>query len=651
MDTNLGQVVLVKDINPGVSEYFFPRSDAYQLPNSSSPNSLVEFKDKLYFIAKDIDQGDAEAGDAGNELYVSDGTADGTQLLVDINPGKDEYGNINSSFSPYSPYSLVEFKDKLYFSADNGENGTELYVSDGTAGGTQLLVDINPGEDNYGNVRGSYPRGLVEFKDKLYFSANNGKNGTELYVSDGTAGGTQLVLDIYPGEDNYGNSDPSNLVEFKDKLYFSANNGENGNELYVSDGTAEGTKLLVDLNSEENDSGYPYGSDPSDLVEFNGKLYFSASDEEKGTELFVSDGTAKGTEVLVDINPTENDDGNPYGSFPSNLVKFKDKLYFSADNGENGSELYVSDGTPEGTQLVADIYPGENDYGGLNGSTPSDLVEFNGKLYFTANDDVHGYELYVSDGTPEGTQLVADIYPGLDNYDDPYSSNPSDLTVVGDELFFAAYNGEIGAELFKLTLSDLGGSVPIQLSGSDNSDDLLGGDGADSIQALSGQDTVDSGQGNDTIDGGDGDDRLTGNAGNDSLIGGNGNDTLTGDQGNDILNGGNGSDVLTGGNGGDRLTGGEDNDLLDGGIGNDTFDGGNGDDTFVLRVNDGSNTIVDFNLGGINGIGGDQLGLADGLQFADLSFTGNNILAGEEVLATLEGVNAERLQATDFAVI
>jgi ELWxxDGT repeat protein len=654
MDTNFGQVELVKDINPGVSDnpvgsfepapldpdrpYVPPPS---QVPDSSFPSSLVEFNDKLYFSAND--------GEIGSELYVSDGTTEGTQLVKDIDPGTNDYGYSNSS----SPYNLVEFKDKLYFSANNREVGNELYVSDGTAEGTQLLVDIYPGENNYG-ANSSSPGNFVEFNDKLYFSANNGENGKELYVTDGTAAGTQLVVDLRPGEDNYGDvsgSYPSGLVEFNDKLYFSANNGEVGNELYVSDGTADGTQLLVDLRSGEDPFGNIYGSYPSNLVEFNGKLYFSARDNEKGNELFVSDGTAEGTEVLVDINPGENNYGIPNGSYPSNLVEFNDKLYFSASNGENSTELYVTDGTSEGTQLVADINQGKDNSGYSYGSFPSYLVEFNSKLYFTANDSETGTELYVSDGTSEGTQLVADINPGLNNYSFPNGSFPSELTVVGDELFFSADNGETGDELFKLTLSDLGESAPIQLSGSDGSDDLLGGDGAESIQALGGQDTVDEGKGNDTIDGGDGDDRLTGNAGNDSLIGGNGNDTLTGNEGNDHLNGGNGSDVLNAGNGSDRLTGGEDNDLLDGGIGNDTLDGGNGDDTFVLRMGDGFNTIVDFNLGGINGIGGDQLGLANGLQFADLSFTGNNILAVEEVLATLEGVNAEELNATDFSVI
>ncbi|MEN9567191.1 MAG: Leukotoxin [Cyanobacteriota bacterium] len=396
---------------------------------------------------------------------------------------------------------------------------------------------------------------------------------------------------------------------------------------------------------------FPNSSSPGSLVEFNDKLYFSADDGASGGELFVSDGTAEGTQLLVDLRSGESNYGYSYGSAPSDLVEFNDKLYFTANNGESGRELFVSDGTAEGTQLLVDLRPGESNYGYSYGSSPSNFVEFNDKLYFTANNGESGNELFVTDGTAEGTQLVADIRPGENNYGYSYGSYPSELTVVGDELFFSADNGETGTELYKLTLDDSISETPALINGSNASDNLLGSDRSEQIQALSGQDTVDGRGGNDTVDGGDGDDLLTGGEGNDSLIGGNGNDTLNSGNGNDILLSGNGSDVLNSGNGNDRLTGGGDNDLIDGGIGNDTLDGGNGDDVFVLRSGDRSDTIVDFNLGGNLNIGGDQLGLADGLQFDDLSFAGQTILVGEQVLVTLNGINTDQLTSGDFKTI
>jgi ELWxxDGT repeat protein len=464
MDTNLGEVVLVQDIYPGVTEYSVSTDPTpldsdlptdspppVQVPNNSIPNGLVEFNDKLYFKAND--------GVNGDELFVSDGTAEGTELVKDISPGEDNYGNINGSY----PLNFVEFNDKLYFTASDEETGRELYVTDGTAGGTELLKDIYPGENGY-FPNSSYPENFAEFNDKLYFSASNGENGIEVYVSDGTSEGTKLLVDLNPGEigDGAKSSYPDNFIAFNDKLYFTANSAESDNGLYVSDGTAEGTELLVDLGAEGT-------SQADNFVEFNGKLYFSANNGENGNVLYVSDGTAEGTQLLVDINPGEDNYGIGNGLYGREFVEFNDKLYFKASNGESGSELYVSDGTAEGTQLLVDLYPGKasDGYDGY-GSFPSDLVVFNDKLYFTADDGENGYELYVSDGTAEGTQLVSDIYPGEDSdYGFPNSSFPSDLTVVGDELFFAADNGETGTELFKLTLGSEGEDLLYEVTGDD----------------------------------------------------------------------------------------------------------------------------------------------------------------------------------------
>ena len=129
------------------------------------------------------------------------------------------------------------------------------------------------------------------------------------------------------------------------------------------------------------------------------------------------------------------------------------------------------------------------------------------------------------------------------------------------------------------------------------------------------------------------------------MIGGKGQDILDGGDGIDTLFGENGDDRLTGGSGDDILTGGKGNDFLDGGLGADILEGGKRDDIFVLRSGDGTDTILDFKLGG------DRFGLADGLQFENLSFSGQTILAGDEVLTNLNGVNTEELTASDFSII
>src|SRR5690606_7305836 len=90
------------------------------------------------------------------------------------------------------------------------------------------------------------------------------------------------------------------------------------------------------------------------------------------------------------------------------LVNVGNKWFFSAVDGEHGREPWVSDGTPEGTFMLKDIWPGYN---------PS-LMEnvtfatLNGKVYFAANNGTYGIELWESDGTEAGTRMLKDIEPG-----------------------------------------------------------------------------------------------------------------------------------------------------------------------------------------------------------------------------------------------
>ncbi|MEG4279080.1 cadherin-like domain-containing protein [Microcoleus sp. MON1_C1] len=142
-----------------------------------------------------------------------------------------------------------------------------------------------------------------------------------------------------------------------------------------------------------------------------------------------------------------------------------------------------------------------------------------------------------------------------------------------------------------------------------------------------------------------GNDTLTGNAGNDSLNGGNGNDSLTGNAGNDTLIGGNGSDFLFGSAGNDLLNGDNGDDTLRGGPGSDTLTGGNGPDIFVFASGEGIDTITDFKLGS------DKIGLTGGLTFGNLSFSGNEIRMGSDVLAVLTGVNTNTLTASNFVSV
>jgi len=93
-------------------------------------------------------------------------------------------------------------------------------------------------------------------------------------------------------------------------------------------------------------------------------------------------------------------------SKPEQMTAVNGKTVFFAFDQAHGKELWVTNGTQAGTQLLKDINPG------TTGSAGIYFAPFNGKLYFNANDGTHGPELWVTDGTAAGTQLVKDINTG-----------------------------------------------------------------------------------------------------------------------------------------------------------------------------------------------------------------------------------------------
>src|SRR5690554_7299454 len=134
-------------------------------------------------------------------------------MIKDINPTSDS-----------EPYGFTELNGKLYFEAYDGTNGYELWVTDGTTTGTQMLKDINPTAD-------SEPYGFTEYNGKLYFAANDGTNGRELWVTDGTEVGTHKIApDISPNSGPFASF--SGFIVFDNALYFNANYTSVGNELY-----------------------------------------------------------------------------------------------------------------------------------------------------------------------------------------------------------------------------------------------------------------------------------------------------------------------------------------------------------------------------------------------------------------------------------
>ncbi|QGJ68784.1 Hypothetical protein PBC10988_4460 [Planctomycetales bacterium 10988] len=374
--------------------------DINQSTVDSNPTELVEVNGSLFFAA--------DVGNTGEELWVSDGTPGGTQLVKDLWPGLGADSN---------PTSLTEMNGTLFFIANDGSSGQELWKSNGTSAGTQLVKDINPGQVSPGIYS------MTNYQGTLFFGATSTmSNDRELWKSDGTSAGTMLVKDINPGSSG---SYISEFGEVNGTLLFTAFTPGLGNELWKTDGTCAGTQLVKDLFPGPS-SGYPF-----DITDVNGTGFFRARDPAtfKRT-LWKTDGTCAGTEIVKLINP------GLYDSFPSDLVNFNGVLYFAANDGINGRELWMSDGTIVGTQLVKDIY-----LGGGN-SSPTDLTVFNGTLFFAATDASGDRELWISDGTSLGTMLLKDINPGLG------SSTPSDFAELNGTLFFSAESPSFGRELW-----------------------------------------------------------------------------------------------------------------------------------------------------------------------------------------------------------
>ncbi len=403
----------------------------------SLPQDFVQVGDVAFFVAS--------TEELGRELWKTDGTAEGTTLVRDILTGT------GSS----DPQSLTEFNGHLYFSADDGNHGRELWRSDGTAEGTILVRDVRPGEGyQWPTGDGPYssnPQSLTGVNGKLFFSATGPTSGTELWLTDGTAEGTQLVKDIAPGttDDGFGeypnSSSPSQLTSVNGILYFAADDGENGEELWKSDGTESGTVMVRDINTGSGYQYYygygPFQSTPRHLTNVNGKLFFTAVTKELGEELWMSDGTESGTILVKDIAP--GDFNTEYGvyprsSYPRDLTELNGVLFFTAFNIDDGEELWRSDGTEAGTTMVKDILPGSGD-----GTYDAGLVVFKGMLFFAAEDNDHGTELWRSDGTESGTVLVADISSGTP------SSLPKSLTAANGILYFAAQDNNSGTELWQ----------------------------------------------------------------------------------------------------------------------------------------------------------------------------------------------------------
>jgi ELWxxDGT repeat protein len=200
-----------------------------------------------------------------------------------------------------------------------------LWVSDGTNEGTFMVKDIRPGELNSGISK------LIVMNDWLLFDATNGIDGRELWRTDGTEANTSMVIDIYAGEEA---SNPLQFTIGFNKLFFSADNGVNGLELWSTEGEIENTTMVKDINQTISDGG---GSGTSFLTMALSSLFLKASDGIHGSELWVSNGTTEGT---VSIKPAGSTAMGPLDDHYGGMYSIEDTLFLFANYNGQDNELW-----------------------------------------------------------------------------------------------------------------------------------------------------------------------------------------------------------------------------------------------------------------------------------------------------------------------
>lgn len=324
------------------------------------------------------------------------------------------------------PRQFTVVGDMLFFTADDGVHGRELWKTDGTNAGTVLVKDISVGEDS------SQPVGLSNVSGTLLFFVGSATGTTELWKSDGTESGTVLVKTL--STDFFIDSlvSASGSAVSNDTLFFTGQDDEHGRELWKSDGTAAGTTLVKDISPGDESSG------PFNLIDVAGSLFFVAHDGEHGVELWQSDGTDTGTHLVTDLTPgpssTNIADEHSFAAVNNTLFFVASQPLVSGV----GYELWKSDGTAAGTGLVKDIRTGNDS------SEPQWLTNVNGTLFFSAYTEEHNRELWKSDGTSTGTVRLTDVIKGRRG-----RLEPTDLTIHDGTLYFLGQGEDLNVTLWK----------------------------------------------------------------------------------------------------------------------------------------------------------------------------------------------------------
>jgi ELWxxDGT repeat protein len=605
-------------------------------------------------------------------------------MIESLEPRRLLSANLLADYDGIYPAKSVQLGGRAYFAANDGVRGNELWTSDGTPEGTSLAVEIYRGGGS------SNPRGLAVLGDALIFLARGRDGRLGVWRSDGTSSGTVKLAGLPAG------ASFSDTAVHNGKVFFVSRDDNGADDLWVSDGTMAGTSIVRRLSDDLSQNNNPvfapqFQAVGQRMTMLIGARLFSSDGTIDGTEelstprlagdparpawvlqlpamvdggaMFVAlrdpmleiwktDGTAEGTRLLAST------DAGGSGQFVTSGGKAFFKVHRRASHTQ---ELWASDGTVEGTGKVV----------GFTGSIHGLATMPDGRLLIGVWYRNVGYELYISDGTPQGTVLIEPTRPGdVDN-----------SRVVGEMFFYSVYvptdgvselqlwctSGVPGSAKFVDNLSaqvdpqritafeEIDGKLVIASSNktliydpeklsapagpaqgrtklTDRVLRVFGTNGDDVIRIYQSADEPDRFVVNLNgvertyafadvrkliVYGYSGDDaiaidelngvvairsRIAGGAGSDSLSGGSSRDTVLGEGGDDLIRGGRNDDLLAGGTGDDAIFASKGDDTATGNEGSDSVTGGLGDD-LVSGGDDSSDDQLDGG-GGIDVIFG-----------------------------------------------
>jgi ELWxxDGT repeat protein len=305
-----------------------------------------------------------------------------------------------------------------------------------------------------------FGQGMASHNSRCFFVFDDGLHGYELWSSDGTDAGTAMVADLVPGPNSAFQKSSSPLfTSWNGSLFFVADDGVTSSSLWKTDGTSAGTELVysVPVQRTSTERLVPFGDNlffissgiwrtngteegttvavpaaslvsMSHLTAVGSRLFFVGTSVVEGVEPWVSDGTPEATRILKDIYPNAtSQNGVPFGSYPHELVGLGDTLYFATSYGQP-SGLWKSDGTEMGTVLICE--------GSCN-----NVTTYNGALYFNACQAPIENVLFRSDGTAAGTGVFGEF--AIDE-----RAHVNSIESFGTGALFTATDDVAGAELW-----------------------------------------------------------------------------------------------------------------------------------------------------------------------------------------------------------